>query len=1182
MKILLSLALLMGLMAAALAQPVITPANLTVNAGASFDFTATDANALAFQWVFDGTNISGATNSELYVDNPGTNQAGLYWVVATYADNSIRSNSAALNVLQGTIVNFAISKFADGSTSNLLVELFNHDKPATVENFIHYITSGSYSNMFFDRDVAGFVLQGGDYVTYDRSTNGLNGGPVSTGTNIFPSQVDSEFNVGPLIHNTFGTIAMALVSGEPNSATSAFFFNLADNSTNLDNQNGGFTVFGRILSGSNILQYFNTLSAPSNGIFDLNSSIPTLPVNDDSTNEPTDANLFYCDFTFQTPPPVDTIPPTVSITFPAPNAAFTNGNSLTVQGIAQDNVGLAEVFCVVTSTNAAYGGQSQTNAALGTTNWSLNLGTLPPGIYQCEAFAQDGAGNLSAPTTEYFTNMAVLTVITNLNGQLTTSAPQILVPGWQYSVMAAPGPGEQFYTWTSNGVTLLNPLQTFTATDNLTLTVTYLPNNLSAGLTITGPLSGTQALSIQSVLTVSGTIASTNVTQLTCQFFVNSNSISAAQPANILGTNWSLTVTNYANGSYTVAALASNTTGESSFVTANFTLLNVELLTLHIEGEGTVARNPGPYVVPGTYTLKAVPKPGQEFYCWNDGFTSTLNSSKTIDIVSNLTLTATFVPKNNSLKGITFTAPPANAQLTNPVVTLAGRTKSSITATQIVCQLFLNSNSLAPPSPAGIANDTWSAPQTNLAPGQSSLAPGAYTAVATAYDATGKSALIRENFDVLARLTVATSTNLVVPPVLDTNGVNTNIVTVASPLQAGAVSLKSKYLKVGASATIRAAPKPGYLFAYWDLNGVANGDNPYSFSLTTNETITANFAPNYYSKVSGTYYGLFYPSYTYATPDNAGYFTMKILSGGAATVDLSFPDYTYKFEGQLPYNCGVQPEVTSGLHGSPSDPLILSFAMDLTNFSGAFTGYVYDAKGTWGANLTAYRAATKLTTNSAVAPGRYVLTIPGDHANANNQPGGDSYAVYSISDSGAVALAGSLADNTTFTRSTGVSTNGIWPLYVPLYKTHGIILGWQTNSSPTNFSGQVEWDKPAKTGAYYPDGFTNVFPTTPANYTPPVADTQYQIVFNGGALTGPLTNFLTVTSAHLFTPDPAQAGLKVTLTPATGALTGQFMDPAGNTVKKIRGAFISPGSGGSGYILDADDETGYFEISLLP
>ena len=47
-----------------------------------------------------------------------------------------------------------------------------------------------------------------------------------------------------------GTIAMAKVQNNPNSATSQFFFNLADNNSNtvanLDAQNGGFTVFGKI------------------------------------------------------------------------------------------------------------------------------------------------------------------------------------------------------------------------------------------------------------------------------------------------------------------------------------------------------------------------------------------------------------------------------------------------------------------------------------------------------------------------------------------------------------------------------------------------------------------------------------------------------------------------------------------------------------------------------------------------------------------------------------------------------------------------------------------------------------------------------------------------------------------------------------------------------------------------
>ena len=568
------------------AQPPVIisqPQSITVNNASAAAFTVVASNAAAYQWQFQATNsLPGATNATLSLDDVSSNQAGSYTVVVTSADSSSVTSAppAVLTIVPGTIVRVTISTYPDGSSSNFWVQLFDHDKPATVENFIHYITSGAYSNMFFDRDVTNFVLQGGDYVTSDRATNGLNVNYVSTGTNIFPSQVDSEFNVGPLIHNRFGTLAMALQSGNPNSATSAFFFNLADNSSYLDTNNGGFTVFGRIISGTNvlqngtnILQYFNTLSAPSNGISVYFPNATNLPVNYDGTNEPNDANFFYCDFAFQTTPPVDTTPPTVSIAFPAPNAALSNAGPLTVLGTAWDDVGLAEVFCVLTPLTGASAGQSQTNAAQGTTNWSLDLGTIEPGVYQLTAVAQDGAGNLSVPATEDFTNMVILTIITNADGRLTTNT-QYLVPDQPYSVTAAPGAEELFYNWQNQGVVSLDPVQSFTAQTNLTLRVTLVSNTLPAGLAITSPVAGSQVQTTNAGLTISGTLPSAaNVTEVTCRLFSQSNAVTPALPASISGTNWSLAVSNLVGGPYTIVVVAEDSSARQGLVAENFIAL---------------------------------------------------------------------------------------------------------------------------------------------------------------------------------------------------------------------------------------------------------------------------------------------------------------------------------------------------------------------------------------------------------------------------------------------------------------------------------------------------------------------------------------------------------------------------------------------------------------------------------
>jgi len=140
------------------------------------------------------------------------------------------------------------------------VGLYDKDKPVTTANFIRYVQSGSYSNMFLHRCIPGFVVQGGGFTVADPTS--YSAFAAYWGVPVF-GKITNEFSVGTKYSNTYGTLAMAKIDGDPNSATSQWFFNLANNGTNtskLDSANGGYTVFGRVLEGTTVLERFNALS----------------------------------------------------------------------------------------------------------------------------------------------------------------------------------------------------------------------------------------------------------------------------------------------------------------------------------------------------------------------------------------------------------------------------------------------------------------------------------------------------------------------------------------------------------------------------------------------------------------------------------------------------------------------------------------------------------------------------------------------------------------------------------------------------------------------------------------------------------------------------------------------------------------------------------------------------------
>lgn len=136
---------------------------------------------------------------------------------------------------------------------------------ATVKNFLKYVKNGLYDQSIFHRSVSDFVIQGG----------GFSAPVVSSAEGGMPSDIRDYGMVEnqPGNSNLQGTVAMAKLGGQPDSATNQWFVNLSDN-TFLDEQNGGFTVFGKVLgSGMDVVE-----DLASADVFNFGGVVSQLPL----------------------------------------------------------------------------------------------------------------------------------------------------------------------------------------------------------------------------------------------------------------------------------------------------------------------------------------------------------------------------------------------------------------------------------------------------------------------------------------------------------------------------------------------------------------------------------------------------------------------------------------------------------------------------------------------------------------------------------------------------------------------------------------------------------------------------------------------------------------------------------------------------------------------------------------
>jgi peptidyl-prolyl cis-trans isomerase A (cyclophilin A) len=148
------------------------------------------------------------------------------------------------------------------SMGDVVIELNRRRAPVTVNNFLRYVLAGAYDGTIFHRVMPGFVVQGGGYTETIEERE------------LFPPIINESGNG---LKNLPMTVAMARFD-DPHSATSQFYFNLADNASLDPNpRSWGYTVFGDVIGGWDVVTAIAGVDTGYNELLDA-EDVPLVPV----------------------------------------------------------------------------------------------------------------------------------------------------------------------------------------------------------------------------------------------------------------------------------------------------------------------------------------------------------------------------------------------------------------------------------------------------------------------------------------------------------------------------------------------------------------------------------------------------------------------------------------------------------------------------------------------------------------------------------------------------------------------------------------------------------------------------------------------------------------------------------------------------------------------------------------
>lgn len=139
----------------------------------------------------------------------------------------------------------------DTSKGEIVIELNAADAPISTENFLGYVDAKAYDGTIFHRVIDNFMIQGGAFEP-DMSQRSGN------------APIKNEWQNG--LSNGRGTVAMARLGGQADSASNQFFINLSDNGFLDQPRDGaGYAVFGKVVEGMEVVDAIRGVETTTRG-----------------------------------------------------------------------------------------------------------------------------------------------------------------------------------------------------------------------------------------------------------------------------------------------------------------------------------------------------------------------------------------------------------------------------------------------------------------------------------------------------------------------------------------------------------------------------------------------------------------------------------------------------------------------------------------------------------------------------------------------------------------------------------------------------------------------------------------------------------------------------------------------------------------------------------------------------